>query len=161
MNWVPSPIRLRPERAGSAGVIRAPVAKTAVVGSAVTPGRAPVAQTVFHCGRTHLARVRTIWAEGCLAGPVWHGERAAEAIEMYFDEKAEADARRLWQLLAGAGLPSLATLTPVPDLLRSREIGLPPRRRVELDEGHAAPRHISGGGSRVGDRDISWAAQRD
>jgi len=34
-----------------------------------------------------------------------------------------------------------------------------PHRRVELDEGHAGPRRTSGGGSRVGDRDISWAAQ--
>jgi hypothetical protein len=37
---------LRPARAGRVGVIRAPVAKTAVVASAVTPGRgAPVAKT--------------------------------------------------------------------------------------------------------------------
>ncbi len=36
---------LRPERAGRVGVIRAPVAKTAVVAAAVTPGRAPVART--------------------------------------------------------------------------------------------------------------------
>jgi hypothetical protein len=36
---------LRPARAGRVGVIRAPVAKTAVVASAVTPARAPVAKT--------------------------------------------------------------------------------------------------------------------
>ena len=36
---------LRPERVGRVGVIRAPVAKTAVVAAAVTPGRAPVART--------------------------------------------------------------------------------------------------------------------
>ncbi len=36
---------LRPERAGRVGVIRAPVAKTAVVARAVTPGPAPVAKT--------------------------------------------------------------------------------------------------------------------
>ena len=36
---------LRPARAGRVGVIRAPVAKTAVVAKAVTPGRAPVAKT--------------------------------------------------------------------------------------------------------------------
>jgi hypothetical protein len=37
MNWVPSTMPLRPERAGKVGVIRAPVAKTAVVASALTP----------------------------------------------------------------------------------------------------------------------------
>jgi hypothetical protein len=36
---------LRPSRAGRVGVIDAPVAKTAVVASAVTPGPAPVAKT--------------------------------------------------------------------------------------------------------------------
>jgi hypothetical protein len=36
---------LRPARAGRVGVIRAPVAKTAVVAAAVTPGPAPVAKT--------------------------------------------------------------------------------------------------------------------
>jgi hypothetical protein len=37
---------LRPSRVGRVGVIRAPVAKTAVVAAAVTPGRgAPVAKT--------------------------------------------------------------------------------------------------------------------
>lgn len=35
---------LRPARAGRRGVIGAPVAKTAVVARAVTPGRAPVAK---------------------------------------------------------------------------------------------------------------------
>ena len=41
---------LRPARAGRAGVIRAPVAKTAVVARAVTPGRAPVAKTAVVAG---------------------------------------------------------------------------------------------------------------
>jgi hypothetical protein len=36
---------LRPSRVGRVGVIRAPVAKTAVVAAAVTPGRAPIART--------------------------------------------------------------------------------------------------------------------
>ena len=36
---------LRRARVGRVGVIRAPVAKTAVVARAVTPGRAPVAKT--------------------------------------------------------------------------------------------------------------------
>ena len=36
---------LRPTRVGRVGVIRAPVAKTAVVASAVKPGPAPVART--------------------------------------------------------------------------------------------------------------------
>jgi hypothetical protein len=36
---------LRPSRAGRVGVIGAPVARTAVVAAAVTPGRAPVAKT--------------------------------------------------------------------------------------------------------------------
>jgi hypothetical protein len=36
---------LRRARMGRVGVIRAPVAKTAVVARAVTPGRAPVART--------------------------------------------------------------------------------------------------------------------
>jgi hypothetical protein len=36
---------LRPARVGRVGVIRALVAKTAVVARAVTPGRAPVAKT--------------------------------------------------------------------------------------------------------------------
>lgn len=44
-------------------------------------------------------------------GPVWHGESVAHAIEMYFDDQADAAVRRLWLLLAGAGLPSLATRT--------------------------------------------------
>ena len=36
---------LRPARAGRVGVVAAPVAKTAVVAAAVTPGPAPVAKT--------------------------------------------------------------------------------------------------------------------
>ena len=36
---------LRPARRGRVGVIRAPVAKTAVVGKAVRPGPSPVAKT--------------------------------------------------------------------------------------------------------------------
>ena len=36
---------LRPARVGRVGVIRAPVAKTAVVARAVTPGPAPIAKT--------------------------------------------------------------------------------------------------------------------
>ncbi len=36
---------LRAARVGRVGVIHAPVAKTAVVAAAVTPGRAPVAKT--------------------------------------------------------------------------------------------------------------------
>ncbi|MBB5642486.1 hypothetical protein [Cryobacterium roopkundense] len=35
---------LRPARVGRVGVVRAPVAKAAVVGAAVTPGRSPVAK---------------------------------------------------------------------------------------------------------------------
>ena len=35
----------------------------------------------------------------------------AHAIEMYFDEAADAAVRRIWQLLADAALPSLATRT--------------------------------------------------
>ncbi len=46
-----------------------------------------------------------------MVGPVWHGERAAHAIEMYLDDEAEADVRRMGQLLADAGLPSLPTPT--------------------------------------------------
>jgi hypothetical protein len=34
-------------------------------------------------------------------GPVWHGESVAHAIEMYFDDQADAAVRRLWLLLAG------------------------------------------------------------
>ena len=41
---------LRPARAGRVSVIRAPVAKTAVVARAVTPGRAPVAKTAVVAG---------------------------------------------------------------------------------------------------------------
>jgi hypothetical protein len=36
---------LRPERRGRVGVIKAPVAKTAVVAKAVSPGPSPVAKT--------------------------------------------------------------------------------------------------------------------
>ena len=36
---------IRPARIGRVGVIRAPVAKTAVVAKAVTPGPAPIAKT--------------------------------------------------------------------------------------------------------------------
>jgi 2'-5' RNA ligase superfamily protein len=35
----------------------------------------------------------------------------AHAIEMLFDDQADAEVRGLWQVLAGAGLPSLATRT--------------------------------------------------
>jgi 2'-5' RNA ligase len=35
----------------------------------------------------------------------------AHALEMYFDEEADAAVRRLWLRLADAGLPSLATRT--------------------------------------------------
>jgi hypothetical protein len=35
----------------------------------------------------------------------------AHAIEMYVDDRADAAVRRLWQRLADAGLPSLATRT--------------------------------------------------
>lgn len=35
----------------------------------------------------------------------------AHALEMYFDDQADAAVRRLWRLLADAGLPSLATRT--------------------------------------------------
>jgi 2'-5' RNA ligase len=35
----------------------------------------------------------------------------AQAIEMFFDDQADADVRQLWHLLADAGLPSLATFS--------------------------------------------------
>jgi hypothetical protein len=35
----------------------------------------------------------------------------AHAIEMFFDGQADAEVRRIWQALAGAGLPSLAIRT--------------------------------------------------
>jgi 2'-5' RNA ligase len=35
----------------------------------------------------------------------------AHAIEMYFDDLADASVRKLWRALADAGLPSLATFT--------------------------------------------------
>jgi hypothetical protein len=51
---------LRPARGGRVGVIRAPVAKTAVVARAVTPGRAPVARTavVAAAARPRVGRRR-------------------------------------------------------------------------------------------------------
>ena len=42
---------LRPARVGRVGVIGAPVAKTAVVARAVTPGPSPVAKTAAGRGR--------------------------------------------------------------------------------------------------------------
>jgi len=44
-------------------------------------------------------------------GLFWHGERVAHALEMYFDHEADTAVWKLWQVLADAGLPSLATLT--------------------------------------------------
>jgi len=41
----------------------------------------------------------------------WHSEGVAHAVEMYFDDQADAAVRKLWQLLADGGLPSLATRT--------------------------------------------------
>jgi hypothetical protein len=41
---------------------------------------------------------------------VWHGERVAHAIEMYFDDQADAAVRRLWLLPAGYQ-PITATVT--------------------------------------------------
>jgi hypothetical protein len=51
---------LRRARMGRVGVIRAPVAKTAVVARAVTPGRAPVARTAVAAAavRPRLGRRR-------------------------------------------------------------------------------------------------------
>jgi 2'-5' RNA ligase len=43
--------------------------------------------------------------------PLWHGVQVAHAVEMYFDDQADAAVRKVWQLLADAGLPSLATWT--------------------------------------------------
>lgn len=40
-----------------------------------------------------------------------HSEQMAHAIEMFFDEHADTAVRALWQQLATAGLPSLATWT--------------------------------------------------
>lgn len=40
-----------------------------------------------------------------------HSQQVAHAIEMFFDEHADAAVRALWQQLATAGLPSLATRT--------------------------------------------------
>lgn len=41
----------------------------------------------------------------------WHRVWVTHALEMYFDEGADAAVRKLWQILADAGLPSLATRT--------------------------------------------------
>jgi hypothetical protein len=40
-----------------------------------------------------------------------HSRLVAHAIEMLFDDQADAAVRSLWRTLSGAGLPSLATLT--------------------------------------------------
>ena len=42
---------------------------------------------------------------------IWHRVHMAHAIEMYVDGRADAAVRRLWQRLADADLPSLATRT--------------------------------------------------
>ena len=49
---------LRPTRAGRVGVIGAPVAKTAVVAKAVTPGPSPVAKTAVVAGAATSGRRR-------------------------------------------------------------------------------------------------------
>ena len=51
---------LRPARRGRVGVIRAPVAKTAVVAKAVTPGPAPVAKTAVVAAAVTPGRRRRI-----------------------------------------------------------------------------------------------------
>ncbi len=51
---------LRPARVGRVGVIRAPVAKTAVVARAVTPGRAPVARAATAAAVVRPGRRRRI-----------------------------------------------------------------------------------------------------
>lgn len=51
---------LRPGRIGRVGVVRAPVAKAAVVGAAVTPGRAPVAKTAVVAAAVTPGRRRRI-----------------------------------------------------------------------------------------------------
>lgn len=51
---------LRPGRIGRVGVVRAPVAKAAVVGAAVTPGRAPVARTAVVAAAVTPGRRRRI-----------------------------------------------------------------------------------------------------
>jgi hypothetical protein len=51
---------LRAARAGRVGVIRAPIAKTAVVAHAVTPGRAPVAKTAVVAAAVRPGRRRRI-----------------------------------------------------------------------------------------------------
>ncbi|UNK72057.1 hypothetical protein [Microbacterium sp. H1-D42] len=51
---------LRPARIGRVGVVRAPVARAAVVASAVTPGRAPVARTAVVAAAVTPGRRRRI-----------------------------------------------------------------------------------------------------
>jgi hypothetical protein len=51
---------LRPARVGRVGVIRAPVAKTAVVAKAVTPGPAPIAKTAVVAAAVTPGRRRRI-----------------------------------------------------------------------------------------------------
>jgi hypothetical protein len=51
---------LRRARVGRVGVIRAPVAKTAVVARAVTPGRAPVARAATAAAVVRPGRRRRI-----------------------------------------------------------------------------------------------------
>jgi len=51
---------LRPARTGRVGVIRAPVAKTAVVARAVGPGAAPVAKTAVVAAAVTPRRRRRI-----------------------------------------------------------------------------------------------------
>ena len=41
----------------------------------------------------------------------WQGEHVAHAIEMFFDDQGAAEVRRIWDILADHGLPSLATRT--------------------------------------------------
>ncbi len=58
---------LRPSRVGRVGVIHAPVAKTAAVAAAVTPGRAPVAKTAVVAaavtpGRAPVAKTAVVAA---------------------------------------------------------------------------------------------------
>jgi hypothetical protein len=51
---------IRPARVGRAGVIGAPVAKTAVVAKAVTPGPSPVAKTAVVAAAVTPGRRRRI-----------------------------------------------------------------------------------------------------
>src|SRR5216117_2408618 len=55
---------LRPARVGRVGVIGHPVAKTAVVAKAVSPGPSPVAKTAEGPGETALATT-AVFATGC------------------------------------------------------------------------------------------------